>query len=209
MENIRDFRAKKVNILNGSHTAMSAIALQLGCGTVREAFAVLLVDRLINRMVATEVLPTIDEDRKELDEFTQQILERFYNPFLQHQLVDIALIALSKWTTRNLPVVQERWAAGGDASLPVLSFSALLLLYSGASENAEFEPRDDARIVEELRISFNRADIPGWVSGALDILSLPELIGAVTARRPANETSQAVELILEQGMPSAVQARLG
>lgn len=83
------------------------------------------------------------------------------------------------------------------------------VLYSDASENTEFVPRDEARIVEELRSTFNRADIPNWVSAAVGILLLPELIGQPTARRLADETSQAVELIFEQGMAATVQARLG
>ncbi|MGP4990418.1 hypothetical protein ACTXIX_07070 [Glutamicibacter ardleyensis] len=70
-------------------------------------------------------------------------------------------------------------------------------------------PRGEARIVEELRSIFNRADIPNWVSAAVGILLLPELIGEPTARRLADETSQAVELIFEQGMAATVQARLG
>ncbi|PRB70367.1 hypothetical protein [Arthrobacter sp. MYb213] len=120
------------------------------------------MDKLINQMIATEALPTIDGDHQALEELAQQILERFYNPFLQHRLADIALTALSKWTTRNLPLVQERWVYGGDAPRIVLSFAVLLVLYSVASENAEFEPRDEARIVEEWRSAFFRADIPSW-----------------------------------------------
>ncbi|MEU5839582.1 hypothetical protein ABZ820_38825 [Streptomyces diacarni] len=209
MNDIKLFRAKKVKILNGSHTAMSAIALQLGCGTVKEAFSTPLVDQLINQMVATEVLPTIDGDRHELEAFAQQILERFYNPFLQHQLADIALNALSKWATRNLPVVVDRWHSCEEAPLTILSFAALLVLYSGESENTEFQPRDDERIVEELRSTFERNNIPGWVTGAIEILSLSELAGEAAARRLAAETSQAVQLILGQGMDRAARTYLG
>ncbi|WP_286161144.1 hypothetical protein [Arthrobacter sp. MYb213] len=42
----------------------------------------------------------------------------------------------------------------------------------------------------------------------MGIHSLPELIGETKARRLADETSQAVELIFEQSMATAVQARL-
>ncbi|WP_181148940.1 hypothetical protein [Arthrobacter sp. MYb222] len=209
MDDIKAFRAKKVKILNGSHTAMSAIALQLGCCTVKEAFSTPLVDRLINQMVAQEVLPTIDGDRHELEAFTKQILERFYNPFLQHQLADIALNALSKWTTRNLPVVVDRWHSREEAPLTVFSFAALLVLYSGESENTGFQPRDDERIVEELRGTFERNNIPGWVTGTVEILSLPELLGEAAARRLAAETSRAVQLILGQGMGRAAREYLG
>jgi tagaturonate reductase len=39
MSDIRPFRAQKVRVLNGAHTALSAVGLQLGFTGVREAFA--------------------------------------------------------------------------------------------------------------------------------------------------------------------------
>ncbi|MDQ0617397.1 tagaturonate reductase [Arthrobacter globiformis] len=208
MDDIRPFRAKKVRILNGAHTAMSAIALQLGCETVRDAFAVPLVEALINRLVADEVLPTIEGDRQALEAFAQQILERFYNPSLRHQLEDIALNALSKWATRNLPVVLDRWAVDAQAPLTVLSLAALLVLYSGRSENSQLEPRDDARIVQLLRSTFDREDLPGWIAGVINCLPLPATMDAAAISRLSTETSRAAELILERGMAGALQELL-
>lgn len=208
MDDIRPFRAKKVRILNGSHTAMSAIALQLGCETVRDAFAEPLVEALISRLVADEVLPTIQGDRKELEAFAHQILERFYNPALQHKLTDIMLNALSKWTPRNLPVILDRWAVIAHAPLTVLSLAALLVLYSGRSENSHFEPRDDEAAVELIRSSFDHEDLPGWVTGAIKCLPLPATMDAAALTRLSTETSQAVELILKKGMAGAVQELL-
>ena len=207
MDDIRPFRAKKVRILNGSHTAMSAVALQLGCETVRDAFAVPLVEALINRLVADEVLPTIEGDRQELDAFAQQILERFHNPSLQHRLGDITLNALSKWATRNLPVVLERWAVDAHAPLTDLSLAALLVLYSGRSENSRFEPCDDAAAVQLLRSTFDREDLQGWTMGVIKRLPLPAMDASAVARL-SKETSRAVELILERGMAGALQERL-
>ena len=46
MPSLKDFRDKKVRILNGSHTAMVPVALQLGCETVKEAFDNMLVNPL-------------------------------------------------------------------------------------------------------------------------------------------------------------------
>lgn len=208
MDDIRPFRAKKVRILNGAHTATSAIALQLGCGTVRDAFADPLVEALINRLVADEVLPTIEGDRQELEAFAREILERFYNPSLQHQLGDIALNALSKWTTRNLPVVLERWAADAHAPLTVLSLAALLVLYSGRSENTTFEPRDDARTLQLLRSTFDREDLPGWITGVINCLPLPAGMDAAAVTRLSTEASRGVELILERGMAGALKELL-
>jgi len=208
LDDIRPFRSKKVRILNGSHTAMSAIALQLGCETVRDAFDIPQVETFINRLVAEEVLPTIEGDRTELAIFAQQILERFYNPSLRHRLTDIALNALSKWTTRNLPVVLDRWAHHTQAPLTVLSLAALLVLYSGRSENLRFEPRDDARAMEVLRGAFDPEDLMGWVSGVIGHLPLAVPLEPGMAARLARETAHGVALILECGMSGALQQTL-
>ncbi|MEN9918836.1 MAG: hypothetical protein RL662_1272, partial [Bacteroidota bacterium] len=90
MDDIKDFRAKKVRILNGAHTAMVPVALQLGCETVMDAFNTPEVEKYINQLVDTEVLPAINEDPAALKAFAAKILERFYNPFLKHYLKDIS-----------------------------------------------------------------------------------------------------------------------
>lgn len=63
MPSIKQFRDKKVRILNGSHTGMVPIALQMGCETVMDAFNTPDIERFVNDMVAEEVIPMIDEDR--------------------------------------------------------------------------------------------------------------------------------------------------
>lgn len=144
MEDIAPFRAQKVRVLNGSHTALSAVGLQLGHESVREAFEDPTVRRFVDELVADEVLPTIDGEPEVLREFAAGILERFGNPFLHHRLADIALNAVSKWRTRNLPVYVDRVRAGESAPLTVLSLAAVLLLQSGAAAVPGFVPVDDA-----------------------------------------------------------------
>ena len=62
MPSIKSFRDKKVRILNGSHTGMVPVALQMGCETVMDAFNNPDINKFINDMVAKEVLPMIPED---------------------------------------------------------------------------------------------------------------------------------------------------
>lgn len=164
MDSIKSFRDKKVRILNGSHTAMVPVALQLGCQTVRDAFANEQVETYINRMVAGEVLPVIDEDRAELDAFAAKILERFYNPYLQHYLKDISLNSLSKWEARDWPTVKDNYTKlGKEADLCIFSFAALMVLYSGEAEG--FTPNDTAEFVGFIQSTFDRDDIGGWIDG--------------------------------------------
>lgn len=205
MDDITNFRAKKVRILNGSHTAMVPVALQLGCETVMDAFSNKDVEVFINEMVADEVLENIDEDREELNAFAAKILERFYNPYLKHYLKDIALNALSKWETRDYPTILDHYNNHGkNANHALFSFAALLTLYSGQSEANNFTPNDTPEFVEFIQSTFNEKDIKGWVEGIVkhktmwkeNFAEVPFFIDEVTKR---------VEAILEKGMAAALK----
>jgi tagaturonate reductase len=175
MPDIRAFREQKVRVLNGTHTALSAVGLLLGHTSVREAFADPDVRRYVDRLVADEVLPTIPGDRAALDTFAAGILERFTNPYLHHRLGDIALNAVAKWRTRNLPVHVDRTGAGAGAPLTAFSLAAVLVLQSGAAAVAGFTPADDAATLDALRDGPDPRDAAGtvaWVRGAVERLDL-------------------------------------
>lgn len=208
MDDIHDFRAKKVRILNGSHTAMVPVALQLGCETVMDAFNTPEVEQFINKMVATEVLPVINEDPEELKVFAAKILERFYNPYLNHYLKDISLNSLSKWETRDFPTVKDNFIQKHEsAKLVTFSFASLLVLYSGKSAAIAFTPNDTPEFVEFIQSTFNENDITTWVDGILsnkriwkeDFTTVPFF---------ASEVASYVALILNKGMRAALTTLL-
>lgn len=205
MDDIKEFRAKKVRILNGAHTAMVPVALQLGCETVMDAFNTPEVEKYINQMVANEVLAVINEDPEELKAFAAKILERFYNPFLKHYLKDISLNSLSKWETRDYPTVFDNYKKlDKDAKLTIFSFAALLVLYSGKSEIA-FTPNDTAEFVEFIQSTFKEYDINGWVKG---IISHKDMWKENFNEVPqfADEVANDVKLILNGGMLKALKS---
>ncbi len=149
MPSIKQFRDKKVCILNGSHTGMVPIGLQMGCETVMDAFNTPAIEKFVNDMVAEEVIPMIEEDQAELKEFAAGILERFYNPYIKHLLKTISLNSLSKWEARNYPTVKDNWfKAGKLAQRELFTFAALLTLYSGKNG---FQPDDTAEFVQFIQ----------------------------------------------------------
>lgn len=205
MDSIKSFRDKKVRILNGAHTAMDPVALQLGCTTVREAFDTPAVEKYVNRMVSEEVLPMIDENPEELREFADKILERFYNPYLRHYLKDISLNSISKWEARDWPTVRDNYTKRGHiAHMAIFSLGALAVLYSGHSE-VEFTPSDNTEAVEFIRSTFNADDIQGWIAGIVHngriwgedfSATMPEIIPVAAA---------AAGNILNKGMMEALK----
>lgn len=205
MDDIKDFRAKKVRILNGSHTAMVPVALQLGCETVMDAFNTPEVEKYINQMVATEVLPVIDEDPEELKAFAAKILERFYNPYLKHYLKDISLNSISKWETRDYPTVFDNYKKlDNNARLTTFSFAALLVLYTGQSEAKGFTPNDTPELLEFIQKTFNKDEIKLWVTG---IVNNKDMWKENFAEVPyfIDEVSADVAQILEKGMKETLK----
>ena len=206
MPSIKQFRDKKVRILNGSHTGMVPIALQMGCETVMDAFNTPAIEKFVNDMVAEEVIPMIEEDQAELKEFAAGILERFYNPFIKHMLKSISLNSLSKWEARNYPTVKDNWfKARRVAQHECFTFAALLSLYGPESG---FQPDDTQEFVEYIRKNWNPADAEATVSKivresgifTVDFSEVPGFVSAV-----ANYLSD----IRDLGMAKALDKFLG
>lgn len=159
---VGSFRDKKVRILNGSHTGMVAIGLLMGCQTVVEAFNTPDIERFVGKMVSDEVIPMIYGDKGELQAFAASILERFYNPYIKHQLKSIALNSLSKWETRNYPTLSDNWTQlGCVAQCECMTFAALLALYS---PHSGFEVDDNPQHVAYIRENWDSNDIYSTVS---------------------------------------------
>ncbi|MBR3932205.1 MAG: tagaturonate reductase [Tidjanibacter sp.] len=205
MPTIKQFRDKKVRILNGSHTGMVPIGLQIGCETVMDAFNNADLEAFINTMVAEEVIPMIEEDQAELKEFAAGILERFYNPYIRHMLKTISLNSLSKWETRNFPTVLDNWKkAGKVAEKELFTFAALLTLYSG---KVDFTPDDTAEHVEFIQKVWNSEDVDATVRAIVGNRNIWTV--DLTEVEPfVEKVSGYVKVILAEGMAAALKKML-
>lgn len=149
LPSITEFREKKVKILNGSHTVMAALGLQMGCDTVFQAFTHPLLGKFIRKMVDNEVIPTIAENTQEVKTFAMEILERFLNPYIKHRLSSISLNSISKWEVRCWPMIWQNYQQSGQfPKLEMMGFAALLCLY--APGNA-FIPNDEQKCIEAMQ----------------------------------------------------------
>jgi tagaturonate reductase len=135
---IHPYRVRKVRILNGAHTAMVPLAYLYGLRTVRESVEDHLMGNFIEKLVFEEILPTLDLPSDSLRSYASDVLNRFRNPFIRHQLISIALHATAKFTTRILPSLLEYHQRMGK--LPeriVLAFAAQLVFYRGVTLSGE------------------------------------------------------------------------
>ncbi len=205
MPTIKQFRDKKVRILNGSHTGMVPIGLQIGCETVMDAFNNADLEAFINTMVAEEVIPMIEEDQAELKEFAAGILERFYNPYIRHMLKTISLNSLSKWETRNFPTVLDNWKkAGKVAEKELFTFAALLTLYSS---KVDFTPDDTAEHVEFIQKVWNSDDVEATVRAIVENRNI-WTVDFTEVAPFVEKVAGYVKVILAEGMAAALKKML-
>ena len=205
MPTIKQFRDKKVRILNGSHTGMVPIGLQIGCETVMDAFNNADLEAFVNTMVAEEVIPMIEEDQEELKAFAAGILERFYNPYIRHMLKTISLNSLSKWETRNFPTVLDNWKkAGKVAEKELFTFAALLTLYSG---KVDFTPDDTAEHVEFIQKVWNSEDVDATVKAIVENKNI-WTVDFTEVEPFVEKVAGYVKVILSEGMAAALKKML-
>jgi tagaturonate reductase len=117
---ISPYYLRKVRILNGAHTALVAYAMPRGFTTVREAVQDLEIGAWLRRVLDEEIVPVLEGRVDDPAGFAKTTLERFLNPFLEHQLSAIALNHGSKIDVRLRPTMREYEAKFGRAA-PLLT----------------------------------------------------------------------------------------
>ena len=98
------FRELKLRLLNGSHTFTCAIAILAGFETVIEAMRDASFKKFIQSLMHDELTPCVVSDTISLEEATQfsnKVLERFSNPYIEHKWISIALNFEEKMKMRN------------------------------------------------------------------------------------------------------------
>ncbi|WAC11345.1 tagaturonate reductase [Dyadobacter pollutisoli] len=127
--NIDLFRELKLRLLNGTHTLASGLCFLHGLDTVSESMENQETAEFIANIMLSELAPAIpyNVDPKQAQEFGNQVLDRFRNPFIRHQLIDITVQYTAKMKMRNIPTLLSHYQKTED--VPVLfakGFAAFL-----------------------------------------------------------------------------------
>jgi tagaturonate reductase len=108
VDDLTPFRVRKVRILNGTHTVLAALGRLLGLQTVREAIEDPQLGSLVENAVFQEVIPATAIDQEVQDaQYARQILARFRNPSIEHQLRSICLNCSAKVGVRLFPSIRN------------------------------------------------------------------------------------------------------
>ena len=109
--NIDLFRELKLRLLNGTHTLASGLCYLHGLDTVREAMENQETADYIAGVMLKELAPAIpyELDLSVAEEFGNTVLDRFRNPFIRHQLIDITVQYTAKMKMRNIPTLLSHY----------------------------------------------------------------------------------------------------
>lgn len=164
------YHERKVTLLNGPHTVLSPVAYLSGVNIVRDACQHPVIGKYINKVMYEELMETLNLPKEELLKFAGDVLERFVNPFVDHQVTSIMLNSFPKYETRDLPGLKTYLARKGE--LPkglVLGLAAIITYYKGGvrEDGAEIVPNDAPEIMALLKELWATGDTRKVAEGVL------------------------------------------
>lgn len=176
-DDVAPYEAMKLRLLNGSHSTLAYLGALAGCATVAEAMAEPGIAAVVPRLMADDVLPTLQVPREfDVQTYCGQLLERFANPALRHRTVQIAMDGTQKLPQRLLGTVRDRLDAGAEPRLACLGVAAWMrYVWAGQADGGTPLPLEDP-LADRLRALTAAARTPAQVVAAL--LTLSEVFGA-------------------------------
>lgn len=164
------YHERKVTLLNGPHTVLSPVAYLSGVNIVRDACQHPVIGKYINKVMFEELMETLNLPKEELQQFAGDVLERFVNPFVDHQVTSIMLNSFPKYETRDLPGLKTYLQRKGE--LPkglVLGLAAIITYYKGGvrEDGAEIVPNDAPEIMALLKELWATGDTRKVAEGVL------------------------------------------
>jgi tagaturonate reductase len=223
-DDLAPHRKRKLRILNGVHTASAPAAFFGGVRTVYEMMGDELFGCFVHRAVFEEIVPALsrNEEAEEERRYAAAVLDRFCNPFLQHQLLDIAINSVSKWKVRVLPSVLDGLRMKGKPPrLLTFSLAALLRFYDGTiSSSTEFYGIrggqrypicDDADVLKAFARAWNAFHADGDLRRLVQtVLADESLWGMSLFQLPdfAESVERSLQAILAGGVRSAAASLL-
>ncbi len=168
VKDMQPYRTRKVRILNGAHTAMVPMAILYGNKTVSETVEKEFTGAFVKQAIFDEIIPTLELDQSELAQFARDVLDRFRNPFIHHQLASIALNSFAKFKVRVLPSLLSY--VSEKQELPfhlVFSFACLIRFYKGEWKQEVLPVQDDEAIVAALKSLWEQGDVKKVVEEVL------------------------------------------
>ena len=214
---IEKFKELKLRLLNGTHTFSSGLAVLAGFTTVKEAMANEHMSAYVRRLMMLEIATAIDGDIISYNEacaFANTVIDRFRNPFIDHQWLAITMNFTSKMRLRNIPLLLRHYQKSNQAPLLMAQgFAAYLLFmkcskgddgnYYGQTKTLRYKLQDDkAAYFSEQWSAGNAASLVNAVLADTtlwdtDLSKLPGFAETVISQMELIEQEGALSLLAE------------
>ena len=204
------YHERKVTLLNGPHTVLSPVAFLSGINIVRDACKDPVIGKYIHKVQFEELMETLNLPKEELQKFASDVLERFMNPFVDHQVTSIMLNSFPKYQTRDLPGVKTYLERKGE--LPqglVFGLAAIITYYKGGKreDGTEIVPNDSQEIMDLLKNLWATGDTQKVTDGVLGATEIwGEDLNNINGLNAL--VKKDLDLIQEKGMLEAVKTIL-
>lgn len=183
-DNINKHREIKLRLLNAPHTFSCALALWSGFPIVKEAMENQAFKKYISALMLNEIVPTIsgsEISEEEARVFAGKVIDRFANPFIAHEWLNISAQYTLKMASRCIPLLLNYHKKTNTLPQGMVLGLAAYLLFMNAKKNEQgqfvgtihgkdFVITDDKASI--LYAHWQKGEIQAVVSSALSDASL-------------------------------------
>ena len=216
-DDVKPYKKRKVRILNGAHTSTVLAAYLAGFNIVGHFMKDDTVRTFMNDVIYKEVIPTLNLPKEELESFAAAVNDRFANPYIKHNLLDIALNSCSKFNARCLPSLLGYVEEKGE--LPkclTFSLAAFIKFYQGEwkdgvytgtrKDGTQYPLRDDEAVIRFFADTWAENDAEKTAESVLsnkdfwsgkDLTEVPGLKDAVAGYLKEMDKKEIKEIMAE------------
>jgi fructuronate reductase len=202
VSDVSPWEESKLRLLNGTHMAIAFTGLLAGHKTVSDTVLDPLFARFAYRLMIDEQIPSIAKSDHDLHAYCGQLLRRWRNVTMMHQLDRIARHGSEKLQPRLIASLNRNMADSRAAPCTILAVAAWICCTGGLMPTAA-PIQDKAKNEIQQVASCNGGDIRRFVQL---LLQKTEIFGRDAAHSPVLEQqlSNAIQFLRLHGIRHAV-----
>lgn len=141
VDDIEPFERRKLWLLNGSHSLMAYLGQLRGHDTVAAAIADPVVREAVDKLW-DEAAAHLTAEELAVPAYREQLIERFENPRIRHNLAQIAIDGGTKQRMRAVPIMKAELADGRDGAGAALSIASWITYVQETEDVADTRAAD-------------------------------------------------------------------
>ncbi|HEY3925042.1 MAG TPA: mannitol dehydrogenase family protein [Acidothermaceae bacterium] len=172
---VSPYESLKLRLLNGSHSALAYLGLLAGYEYIAEFVGVDGVAAFIRKLMGEAAATVSAPSSLNVDDYEQQLLQRFTNPGLRHRLAQIAIDGSQKLPPRLVATVRAARAASVEPTASVLGIAAWMRYVTAGHDDAGRPLVVDDPLASRIADVVGQAAEPGTIVERL--LGIGEVFG--------------------------------